>query len=91
MVCVYTDTIILVCGVHYKCITSNTHTHTLTHSGSLALQQLLESVTEAKKFETENAHKWKQIKHLLKYVKNQEKEITKTERLVIRMTSTHFS
>lgn len=53
---------------------------TNSSAGSLILQQLLESVTEAKKFETENAHKWKQIKHLLKYVKNQEKEITKTER-----------
>lgn len=45
-----------------------------------ALQRLLEAVTEAKKLEVENAHQWKQTKHLLKYIKNQEREIAKSER-----------
>lgn len=54
---------------------------TCVYVGS-ALGQLLESVTEARKLEVENGHQWKQTKHLLKYIKNQEREITKTERWV---------
>ena len=45
-----------------------------------ALQRLLEAVTEARKLEVENGHQWKQTKHLLKYIKNQEKEIARTEK-----------
>lgn len=48
-------------------------------SGSV-LQRLLEAVTEARKLEVENGHQWKQTKYLLKYIKNQEREIVKTER-----------
>ena len=44
------------------------------------LQRFVEVVSEAKKLEVESAHQWKQTKHLLKYIKNQEKEIVKTER-----------
>lgn len=47
---------------------------------SPALRQLLEMTTEARKLEAENAHQWKQTKHLLKYIKNQERDIGKTER-----------
>ena len=47
-----------------------------------ALQRLLEAVAEAKKLEVENSHQWKQTKNLLKYIKNQERESVKTERLV---------
>jgi len=42
----------------------------------------VEAVTEAKKLEAENAHQWKQTKHLLKYIKNQEKDIGRNERCV---------
>ena len=45
-----------------------------------AVQRLLEAVTEARKLEVEHGHQWKQTKHLLKYIKNQEREIVKTER-----------
>lgn len=45
---------------------------------------LLESVTEARKLEVESGYQWKQTKHLLKYIKNQEREITRTERLVMQ-------
>ena len=44
------------------------------------LLQLLESVTEARKLEVESGYQWKQTKHLLKYIKNQEREIARTER-----------
>ncbi len=52
---------------------------TCTCAGS-ALQRLLEAVTEARKLDVENGHQWKQTKHLLKYIKNQERELAKTER-----------
>ena len=45
-----------------------------------AMQRLLEAVTEARKLDVENCHQWKQTKHLLKYIKNQEREIGRTER-----------
>ena len=61
---------------------TRTHTHT-------ALRQLMEAVTEAKKLEAENAHQWKQTKHLLKYIKNQEKEVGRNERYSVRRTVTH--
>ena len=44
------------------------------------LQELLAAVTEARKLEVENGYQWKQTKHLLKYIKNQEREIARTER-----------
>ena len=39
----------------------------------------MEAVMEARKLEAEGSHQWKQTKHLLKYVKNQEKDISRTE------------
>ena len=65
---------------------ARTHAHTHTHT---ALRQLMEAVTEAKKLEAENAHQWKQTKHLLKYIKNQEKEVGRNERYSVRRTVTH--
>ena len=44
------------------------------------LLQLPEMVTEARKLEVESGYQWKQTKHLLKYIKNQEREIARTER-----------
>ena len=41
----------------------------------------MEAVTEARKLEVESGYQWKQTKHYLKYIKNQEREITRTERL----------
>ena len=49
-------------------------------AGSQALRQLMEVVVEAKKLEAENAHQWRMTKLLLKFIKNQEREITKTEK-----------
>ena len=48
-----------------------------------ALRRHMEMVIEARKLDVEGAHQWKQIKHLLKYIKCQEKEISKTERYVV--------
>lgn len=48
-----------------------------------ALQQLMETCVAAKKLESENAYQWKQTKHLLKYIKSQEKEISRTERMLV--------
>ena len=42
----------------------------------------MKEVVEGRKLETENAHHWRQTKHLLRYVKAQEREIGKTERFV---------
>ena len=67
---------------------THTHGHTHTHTHT-ALRQLMEAVTEAKKLEAENAHQWKQTKHLLKYIKNQEKEVGRNERYSVRRTVTH--
>ena len=61
----------------HACTHMHARTHTHTHT---ALRQLMEAVTEAKKLEAENAHQWKQTKHLLKYIKNQEKEMGRNER-----------
>ena len=44
------------------------------------LHELMREVVEGRKMETENAHHWRQTKHLLRYVKAQEREIGKTER-----------
>lgn len=40
----------------------------------------MEMTTEVRKLESECAHQWKQTKHLLRYIKNQEKEISRTEK-----------
>ena len=48
--------------------------------GAQALRQLMDSVVEARKLEAENAHQWRLAKLLLKFIKNQEREITKTEK-----------
>ena len=50
------------------------------HAGSQALRQLMDVVVEAKKLEAENAQQWRMTKLLLKFIKNQEREITKTEK-----------
>ena len=49
-------------------------------AGTQALRHLMEVVVEAKKLEVENAHQWRMTKLLLKFIKNQEREITKTEK-----------
>ena len=49
-------------------------------AGTQALRQLMDVVVEAKKLEAENAHQWRLTKLLLKFIKNQEREITKTEK-----------
>ena len=48
--------------------------------GGCGPRQLLEVVTESRRLETETAHQWKQTKYLLKFIKNQEREMSKTER-----------
>ena len=45
-----------------------------------ALHDLMKEVVERRKCETENVHHWRQTKHLLRYIKAQEREIGKTER-----------
>ncbi len=52
----------------------------LPPTASPALRMVLEAASEARKLETENAHLWKYSKHLLKYIKNQQKEINKSEK-----------
>jgi hypothetical protein len=47
------------------------------------LHELMREVVEGRKMATENAHHWRQTKHLLRYVKAQEREIGKTERLLL--------
>ena len=55
---------------------------TLSLAGAAVIRNHIDLVTEARKLEAENAHQWKQTKHLLKYIKNQEKDISRTEKLV---------
>ena len=55
---------------------------TLSSAGAAVIRNHVDLVTEARKLEAENAHQWKQTKHLLKYIKNQEKDISRTEKLV---------
>ena len=38
---------------------------------------------EARKLEAENAHQWRLTKLLLKFIKNQEREISKSEKYVV--------
>ena len=52
----------------------------LSLDNSSPLQTYIDKVTEVCKLETESIHQWKQIKHLLKYIKNQEKDTAKTEK-----------
>ncbi len=40
----------------------------------------MEVTTEARKVEAESAYQWKQTKHLLKYIRNQERDVARTER-----------
>ena len=42
----------------------------------------MREVVQGRKLEAENAHHWRQTKHLLRYIKAQEREIGKTERSV---------
>ena len=44
------------------------------------LTKHIEAVTEVSKLDTECSYQWKQTKHLLRYIKNQEKEISRTEK-----------
>ncbi len=44
------------------------------------LRSHIDVTLDASKLEAENSYQWKQTKHLLKYIKNQEKEISKTEK-----------
>ena len=55
-----------------------------------ALQDLMKEVVQGRKLETENAHHWRQTKHLLRYVKAQEREIGKTERYTHHICSGYF-
>ena len=48
------------------------------------MQELMREVVVGRKLEAENAHHWRQTKHLLRYIKAQEREIGKTERSVGR-------
>ena len=50
------------------------------------LHELMREVVEGRKMATENAHHWRQTKHLLRYVKAQEREIGKTERYMYTYT-----
>lgn len=54
--------------------------HVLLVENSSALRYYVEAVTDARKLEAENSHQWKQVKQLLKYVKNQERETARTEK-----------
>ena len=54
--------------------------HDYIFAGTQALRQLMDCVVEAKKLEAENAHQWRMTKLLLKFIKNQEREISKTEK-----------
>lgn len=51
-------------------------------AGAAVIRNHIDLVTEARKLEAENAHQWKQTKHLLKYIKNQEKDISRTEKIL---------
>jgi uncharacterized coiled-coil protein SlyX len=54
--------------------------HTSNKDSSEAFTKYMETVIEGRRLETECSHQWKQTKHLLRYIKNQEKEISKTEK-----------
>ena len=49
-------------------------------ASATALRSHVAVLAEARKLEVEGTHQWKQTKHLLKYIKNQEQDIARTER-----------
>ncbi|CAI8056098.1 Kinesin-like protein KIF18A [Geodia barretti] len=56
---------------------------TRSASDSAGMQELMREVVVGRKLEAENAHHWRQTKHLLRYIKAQEREIGKTERILL--------
>ncbi|XP_003387534.1 PREDICTED: kinesin-like protein KIF18A [Amphimedon queenslandica] len=47
------------------------------------VSKYVEAVTENSKLDSECSYQWRQTKHLLRYIKNQEKEISRTEKVFL--------